>query len=108
MPFDFTHICYPVTLGPLKVLATSTDNHPVICYADNEALDNAKVSCLVLCCANLELAFSVVGLYLIVDLLSCTFNGMKLVLLDVSYLFFFVGAGVVNCCCLLLFVFYLF
>jgi len=29
-------ICYPQKLGKLKVLATSTNGNPVICYADNE------------------------------------------------------------------------
>jgi len=31
-------ICYPNSLGPLKVLATSSDGHPAVCYADNESL----------------------------------------------------------------------
>jgi len=37
--FEGITICYPKTLGPFKVLATSSDNHPVICYADNEVLE---------------------------------------------------------------------
>jgi hypothetical protein len=31
-------ICYPRDNGPLKVLATSSNNHPVILYADNEVM----------------------------------------------------------------------
>jgi len=38
--FEGITICYPDNLGPLKVLATSTDGHPAVCYADNECLSS--------------------------------------------------------------------
>jgi len=48
--FEGITICYPVnnapsvtnekTLGPLKVLATSSDGHPAVSYADNESLSS--------------------------------------------------------------------
>jgi len=37
--YEGVTICYPKTLGGLKVLATSSDGHPAICYADHEVLD---------------------------------------------------------------------
>eukprot|EP00026_Physarum_polycephalum_P007883 Phypoly_transcript_07953.p1 GENE.Phypoly_transcript_07953~~Phypoly_transcript_07953.p1 ORF type:complete len:453 (+),score=69.99 Phypoly_transcript_07953:65-1423(+) len=43
-------ISYPSTLGCLKVLATSTDAQPVICYADNEALKDDTVGRVVIDC----------------------------------------------------------
>jgi len=36
--YEGVTICYPSELGKLKVLATSSDGHPVCCYADNEVL----------------------------------------------------------------------
>eukprot|EP01102_Stenamoeba_stenopodia_P015576 TRINITY_DN532_c0_g1_i1.p1 TRINITY_DN532_c0_g1~~TRINITY_DN532_c0_g1_i1.p1 ORF type:complete len:493 (+),score=129.40 TRINITY_DN532_c0_g1_i1:37-1515(+) len=41
-------IAYPTTLGPLKLLATSSNGNPIICYADNECLKNDTVGRIVL------------------------------------------------------------
>jgi hypothetical protein len=48
--YEGVTICYPAHLGPLKVLATSTNNHPAICYADNEALKNDDCGRIVVDC----------------------------------------------------------
>lgn len=36
--YEGVTICYPADIGPMKVLATSSNNNPVILYADNEVL----------------------------------------------------------------------
>jgi len=38
--YEGVTISYPQVLGPLKVLAMSTDDHPAILYADHESLDS--------------------------------------------------------------------
>jgi hypothetical protein len=48
--FEGITICYPNTLGPLKVLATSSDGHPAVCYADNESLQNEKCGRIIVDC----------------------------------------------------------
>lgn len=36
--YEGTTICYPKSVGPMKVLATSSNEHPVVLFADNEVL----------------------------------------------------------------------
>jgi len=40
--YEGVTICYPKTLGKLKVLGTSSNGNPVICYADNEVLSEPR------------------------------------------------------------------
>jgi len=48
--FEGITICYPDQLGPLKVLATSSDGHPAVCYADNEALKSKTCGRVIVDC----------------------------------------------------------
>jgi len=48
--YEGVTISYPKPLGCLQVLATSTDGHPVVCYADNEAMKDDKVGRIVVDC----------------------------------------------------------
>jgi len=47
---DFSARCYPNKLGPLKVLATSTDGNPAVCYADNEGLKSETCGRVIVDC----------------------------------------------------------
>jgi len=48
--FEGITICYPDKLGPLKVLATSSNDHPAVCYADNESLKNETCGRIIVDC----------------------------------------------------------
>jgi len=61
--FEGITICYPVMdtskpsatpvpkgLGPLKVLASSSDDHPAVSYADNESLGSNSVGRIIVDC----------------------------------------------------------
>jgi len=48
--FEGITICYPAELGPLKVLATSSDGHPAVCYADNESLKSETCGRIIVDC----------------------------------------------------------
>jgi len=48
--YEGNTICYPSILGPLKVLGTSSNNHPAVCYADNECLKSETCGRIIVDC----------------------------------------------------------
>lgn len=48
--FEGITICYPDRLGPLKVLGTSSNGQPAVCYADNESLKSETCGRIIVDC----------------------------------------------------------
>jgi len=56
--YEGVTICYPKKTSKLKILATSTDGNPAICYADNEILQSDSCGRIVIDCGYTKNYFS--------------------------------------------------